>query len=97
MDEDRRWYSRIAVQYPVTITPSVNGSKGLMRNISREGAYIHCDTPYEIDDLLVLTIELPDESPLCLTAKVIWVSDCDGDTKRFGMGVRIDSEFRLNY
>jgi Tfp pilus assembly protein PilZ len=96
MEEDRRKHPRFSVPYPVTIEPSHGGSACIIENISARGAFICCEKPYQIDDLLKLTIELPDASLLHLTAKVIWLADCDDEARPFGMGVHFDSEFYVD-
>ena len=96
-DDDRRKYRRYETSYPVKIETSKGISGGLVKNISGEGAFVCCETPYEKDYEVKLIFEAPDLSPLHLTAKVIWLTDCDDGSRPFGMGVRIDSGLLVSH
>jgi Tfp pilus assembly protein PilZ len=95
--DDRRKHPRFSVPFPVTIESPHGGSQCLIENISARGAFICCEKPYHIDEVITLTIELPDASPLHLTAKVIWLAYCDNEARPFGMGIRFGSEFYVNH
>ena len=89
-DEEHRAYPRFDVTYPVSVETSEGILKAMTKNMSAGGAFICCEIPREPADIVQLAIELPTGSPLHITAKVIWSTDCDDKMMPSGMGVSFE-------
>ena len=87
IEVDQRVYPRYDVSYPVTIETPQGIVYAETKNMSTGGAFICCERSYEPESIVQLAIELPTGSPLHLTAKVIWLADCDNKMRPSGMGV----------
>jgi len=75
---------RLQVQFPVTVATLTQESEALVENISQQGARIHCDTLFAIDQ----AIRLGGEALRPVRAKVRWRRDNN-------YGVVFDDTFSL--
>ena len=89
MAADRRTPKRIRVKWPVVIISAKGYSIAETRDISSEGAFIHCKLPLNPKEKLKLFIMAPDKRPLEVPAEVAWSNPKkpDRDTASRGMGV----------
>ncbi len=90
MTTDRRTPKRIRVKWPVVIISAKGYSIAETRDISSEGAFIHCQLPLNPKEKLKLFIMTPNKRPLELPAEVAWSnpSHSEKNTPPLGMGVR---------
>ena len=89
-EEEQRAYPRLDVIYPMAVEISQGIFLAKTENISEGSAFICCETPYEQEKTVHLSIELPIGSPRNLTAKVMWSTVCDDKMMPSGMGVRFE-------
>lgn len=90
MTTDRRNPKRIRVKWPVVIISAKGYSIAETRDISSEGAFIHCQLPLNPKEKLKLFIMTPNKRPLELPAEVAWSNPihAEENTPPLGMGVR---------
>jgi Tfp pilus assembly protein PilZ len=90
MASDRRIPKRIRVKWPVVIISAKGYSIAETRDISSEGAFIHCQLPLNLKEKLKLFIMTPNKRPIELPAEVAWSNPdhSERNTTPRGMGVR---------
>lgn len=88
---ERRIYPRAEVQWPVSAITAAGIVQGETKNLSMLGAFISCSKPLDSNEIVALTINIPDtEHSLTVRAQVVWSSGCaceDGSGSN-GMGVK---------
>ncbi len=87
----RRKYTRVEVQWPVTMMTPEGDMTGTIENISAGGAYIRCGTLLSKNDLFILAILIQDRQESWLGAEVVWIDiPLSPDSKAIpvGMGIR---------
>ncbi len=90
MRKENREFSRIEVSWPSTISTSWGSMDGEIRNISLDGALVHCRGLPNLEETLHLDIRLPDQQRLSATAKIVRLDmgDYDSDSLSYGLAVR---------
>lgn len=88
---ERRRHPRALIEWPVTIKTERTVMEGITLNISAGGATIQCENPQKLDEVLEMTIEIPEAGrSLVVGAEVVW-STADNLANDFtppSMGVR---------
>ncbi len=81
----RRRHPRQKVNWFVTMQTPKASRIGELKDISRGGAFVYCDTPLEPEELFNIVISVP-ESGTSLTGRgiVVW-------SNPYGMGVKFHS------
>ena len=89
---DRRTYPRAEVRWPVSAVTTEGGTiQGEMKNLSMQGAFICCPEPLRLNEIVALTINIPDtEHSLTVRAQVVWSNGCadEDEAGPNGVGVR---------
>ena len=88
---DRRTYPRADVKWPVSAITTEGTLHGETKNLSMLGAFICCPEPLRLDEVVALTINIPDtDQSLTVRAQVVWSSACghEDEASPNGMGVR---------
>jgi c-di-GMP-binding flagellar brake protein YcgR len=88
---ERRKHPRALIEWPVTIKTKRTVMEGVTLNISAGGATIRCEKPQKSDEVLEMTIRIPEAgSSLVVGAEVVWSSAdiSDDELKTPSMGVR---------
>lgn len=94
MIKERREYSRIEVSWPVSIIASQGLIDGEVRNICFEGALIRCSELADFDEALELSIAIPEQDylPISASAEIVWSRTDDSEDRSFkpicDLGVR---------
>ncbi len=72
-----RTYDRLRVTWPVRYTGRNGSGMGVIRNVSRSGWKIQGNFPVEVGMSLMLSIDLPGETPKMMVqdSEVRWVQD----------------------
>jgi Tfp pilus assembly protein PilZ len=86
---ERRKYSRIRVQWPVSILAADEFRQGEMKDISLGGAFIHCEKPPRPNEKVLLNYR-DHSQKMQVIAQVTWTnyeSEGSGD-KLAGVGVK---------
>ena len=73
MEEERRQHQRFKVKWPVTIETEEGTIERVTYNISPEGAFISGLSPFELHEVVDMTISGPDH-PIEVKARVLWTS-----------------------
>ena len=100
MKEDKRSYPRANIKWPVVVESDQGKINGVTSNLTPDGLFIHCESPLRLNDVIELTIDIPNSNQtLTARAEVIWSNRYgpDDDISPRGMGVRfisISSEAR---
>lgn len=81
---------RIETDTPATVTSGESESCGIVRNVSRGGAYVETDAPLVCADEIGLRFRLPESSTeLSTSAQVVWCSPSDASpSEPGGAGLR---------
>lgn len=88
---ERRIYPRAEVNWPVSADTDEGIMRGETKNLSMLGAFITCSKPLGSDEIVALTINIPDtEHSLTVRAQVVWsrACACEDDSGSNGMGVK---------
>jgi len=90
MRKENRELSRIEVSWPSTISTSRGSIDGEVRNVSIDGAFLHCRELPNLEENLHLNIRLPDQQHLSATAKIVRLDmgDYTKDRLSYGLAVR---------
>jgi len=90
MSRERRRHSRASIDWAALVRDTTGIIVAEIKNISRSGAFIRCDFPFEPRKRFKLHILVPNHSPLKANAEVAWLSvKCaEGGTPPCGMGIR---------
>lgn len=86
-----RQYPRLKIRWPVYAQTPEQAIVGETENISTRGAYVRCSQPLRINEVLDITIDIPDlDRTLTARAEVVWSNIYGPDDKITprGMGVR---------
>jgi uncharacterized protein (TIGR02266 family) len=84
-------YPRLKIRWPVYARTAAQAIAGETENISTRGAYIRCSQPLRLNEVLDITIDIPDsDRTLTARAEVVWSNIYGPDDKITprGMGVR---------
>ena len=81
---DKRGQLRANINWPVSIKLPRGTIKSETKNISAGGAWIFRDQPSVPGEILSITLEPPNHSPIETSAEVVWV----GKVLQLGMGVQ---------
>jgi len=87
---EKRKHPRFDVNWPVSIETIYGTIEGEVKNISLGGAFISCSKPLRLKKIFSMTMMIPDNEPLPVTAQVAWSNanmPADKVVNR-GMGVR---------
>ncbi|MCG6980521.1 MAG: PilZ domain-containing protein [Deltaproteobacteria bacterium] len=88
---DRRTYPRADVRWPVSAVTPEGTIHGETKNLSMLGAFICCPEPLRLNEIVALTINIPDtEHSLTVRAQVVWINGGAGEdeVRSNGVGVR---------
>lgn len=88
---DRRTYPRAEVRWPVSAVTTEGTIQGETKNLSMLGAFICCPEALRLNEIVALTINIPDtEQSLTVRAQVVWSNGCHGEggANSQGVGVR---------
>ena len=88
---DRRIYPRAEVQWPVSAMTAEGAVQGETKNLSMLGAFISCSKPVSSNEVLALTINIPDtDHSLTVRAQVVWSNRGAGEDEAnpHGIGVK---------
>jgi uncharacterized protein (TIGR02266 family) len=100
MIKERRKHLRAKVNWPVDVKAGQTSINGETLNISPSGVFIRCENPLKLNQVLQLTIRVPEiDKTLTATAEVVWsnIYGPDDEVTPRGMGVqfiRLDSGSR---
>ena len=100
MKEDKRSYPRAKIKWPIVVESDQGKIDGVTSNLTPDGLFIHCEKPLRINDVVDLTIDIPNSNQTVKArAEVIWSNRYgpDDEISPRGMGVRfirITSEAR---
>lgn len=89
--EERRIYPRADVRWPVSAMTAEGTIEGETKNLSMLGAFICCAKPLRLNEIVALTINIPDtDHSLTVRAQVVWskLYACEDEASPNGMGVR---------
>ncbi len=93
--EEKRVQPRLSVSWNASFEAPRGPGRAQLKDISLGGAFVVCPDPLPLSDRFQIVIELPDGTPLALTAEVVWSNanvPSDMIVNR-GMGVRfIDND-----
>jgi Tfp pilus assembly protein PilZ len=93
--EEKRVQPRLSVSWNASFEAPRGPRHAQLKDISLGGAFVVCPDPLPLSDHFQIVIELPDGTPLALTAEVVWSNanvPADMIVNR-GMGVRfIDND-----
>ncbi|MGA1869100.1 MAG: PilZ domain-containing protein [bacterium] len=87
---ERRQYERVDVAWPVIMETSEGVLNTETVNISLSGAFIICQKPLPIKEIFPLTINIPNNQSLSMTAEVVWSNSNISEDMivNRGMGIR---------
>ena len=87
---EKRRYARTEVKWPSTIRTTGKTLPGEIRNVSMDGAFIHCPSPPSPGETFWLATSMPKGLTLQVINEVIWQSKdiTENDAGCQGMGVR---------
>ena len=91
MKKERRKHLRAKVNWPVDVKAGQTSINGETLNISTGGVFIRCENPLKLNQVLDLTIRVPEiDKTLTATAEVVWsnIYGPDDEVTPRGMGVR---------
>ena len=71
---DQRQHPRIAVSWSATIEVGRMLVNVRLKNISLGGAFIICQEPVPLDEILRIYIEIPHQDRFALNAEVVWTN-----------------------
>ena len=100
MRQERRFYPRAKISWPVEMKTHRGVLQGLTSNITPNGVFIHCQKPLKLNAVFDLDIKIPNSNQtISAKAEVIWSNRWgpDDEITPRGMGVRfvkISSEAR---
>ena len=87
---EKRQHPRFDVNWPVSIETIYGTIAGEVKNISLGGAFVSCGKPLRLKKVFSMTMMIPDNEPLLVTAQVAW-SNANMPAEKVvnrGMGVR---------
>ena len=91
MENEKRKYPRVEVNWPVTIYCENEEIEGESRNISAEGIFISTEKPLPLNKPLSISVRPPDHQAIGLKGEVvrsdIYGIGHDGETDIYGLGV----------
>ena len=90
IDTERRSHQKVSIQWPVTMEFSGGSVSATARDISLGGAFVACPDPLPLKERFYLSMEMPGEARLLLTAEVVW-SNSNVPEERVvtrGMGIK---------
>ena len=70
--EEKRQHPRLAISWKAAIERSGKTTAVQLKDISLGGAFVVCPDPPSLDEKLAITIDIPQQDPLRLNAKVVW-------------------------
>ena len=87
--ENRR-FTRVNLNWPVSMETPQGTLSAETRDVSLGGAFVICPDPLPLSEKFAITLEVPDQDPLTLTAEVVWSNSNVPDDKIVtrGMGIR---------
>jgi uncharacterized protein (TIGR02266 family) len=100
MKQERRFYPRAKIAWPVEMKTHRGVMEGLTSNVTPNGVFIHCQKPLKLNAVFDMNIKIPNSNQsISAKAEVIWSNRWgpDDEITPRGMGVRfvkISSEAR---
>jgi len=88
---DNRHFARANVKWPVSISAGDSSRDGVTINLSPSGAYIRCGSPLRLNEVFIMTIDVPNSDWLIeAEAEVVFsnIYGPDDNISPRGMGVR---------
>jgi len=87
---EKRLQPRISISWEARIETLNESAAVQLKDISLGGAFAVCRNPLQINERLVITIDLPNDSPVKLNAEVVWTNANVPAEKIInrGMGIR---------
>ena len=70
--EEKRRHPRVAISWQAAIEQSGSHEEVQLKDISLGGAFVVCREPLALNDKFKITINIPDQEALPLTAEVVW-------------------------
>jgi hypothetical protein len=97
LHKENRLHPRAEIQWPIRLLTTRGFVEARLKNLSADGAYIHCDQTSTPHNFVPLTIEPPNHSPLKITAEVVWADNglSPGMGVRFAEISEIDRKFLI--
>jgi hypothetical protein len=69
---ERRKYQRISVSWPISIVMDEENIEGKTINITVDGLLLNCEEPLQLNEVLRISINPPEQKGIELKGKVIW-------------------------
>ena len=87
---EKRQHERVEIKWPVKIESSHGPITGETKDVSLGGTFIICQKPLPLGESFSLTLYIPDDEPLNITAEVVWSNINVPESKIVtrGMGIR---------
>jgi hypothetical protein len=88
--EEKRTHPRFEFRWPASIETPEGGVPVETKDVSMGGAFILCEKPWPLNEEFRVTLQIPNQDPLTLTAEVVW-SNCNVPADKVvnrGMGIR---------
>ena len=88
--EEKRAHPRIAISWKASIQAASQADDVQLKDISLGGAFVVCADPLPLSEKFKISIQIPGQEPLGLTAEVVWSNKnmpADKVVNR-GMGIR---------
>ena len=99
---EKRRHPRIKVEWPVIVSHGDDFIEGKTENIAFDGISIVCEEPLQLDEVISISIETPDQQSMVVSASVVWsdVYGFDDQNTTYGIGlcfVKISDEDRIRF
>ena len=88
--EEKRAHPRLAISWKASIEAASQADDVQLKDISLGGAFVVCADPLPLSEKFKISIQIPGQEPLGLTAEVVWSNKnmpADKVVNR-GMGIR---------
>ena len=88
--EEKRAHPRIAISWKASIEAASQADDVQLKDISLGGAFVVCADPLPLSEKFKISIQIPGQEPLGLTAEVVWSNKNMPANKvvNRGMGIR---------
>jgi Tfp pilus assembly protein PilZ len=70
--DERRERTRCEVNWSATLRQEQLSIPARIKNISPQGAFVHCQRPLSLKETCEMVIHVPNHPPLAVTAQVVW-------------------------
>ena len=99
---EKRRHPRIEVEWPVIVSKGDDFIEGETKDIAFDGISIICEEPLPLDEMISISIELPNQQSMVISGRVVWsnVYGIDDQNTTYGIGlcfVKISDEDRSRF